>query len=338
MGHRAGRPYFPGGRALKADIPVAVIGGYLGAGKTTLVNHLLRHAAGRRIAILVNEFGDLPIDEDLIEAEGEDMIAISGGCICCSFGSDLTAALIKLSELAPPPDHVVIEASGVAMPGTVALSISILPGFALAGVVVLADGERVQAQAEDDYIGDTILRQLSDADVIVHSKTDLQPDDGAVEAVESWLQAMAPQAKIVPTTQGRVPPDIILGLTGPNAKPQASPHADAGYESRAFRHIPPCVPGDLAQKLATGPYGVIRAKGFLRDCEGASWVIQTVGQRFEAQRSQKLDPAGLVCIGRRGALDTAALEALLGLCRIRGSCHSACPIEKHLLLNEIIFA
>ncbi|MDA8784882.1 GTP-binding protein [Planktomarina temperata] len=255
----------------------------------------------------------LPIDEDLIEAEGEDMIAISGGCICCSFGSDLTAALIKLSELAPPPDHVVIEASGVAMPGTVALSISILPGFALAGVVVLADGERVQAQAEDDYIGDTILRQLSDADVIVHSKTDLQPDDGAVEAVESWLQAMAPQAKIVPTTQGRLPPDIILGLTGPNVKPQASPHADAGYESRVFRHIPPCVPGDLAQKLATGPYGVIRAKGFLRDWEGASWVIQTVGQRFEAQRSQKLDPAGLVCIGRRGALDTAALEALLGL-------------------------
>ncbi|MCH1456691.1 MAG: GTP-binding protein, partial [Planktomarina temperata] len=106
---------------------------------------------------------------------------------------------------------------------------------------------------------------------------------------------------------------IILGLTGPNAKPQASPHADAGYESRVFRHIPPCVPGDLAQKLATGPYGVIRAKGFLRDCEGASWAIQTVGQRFEAQRSQKLDPAGLVCIGRRGTLDTAALEALLGL-------------------------
>jgi len=68
-------------------------------------------------------------------------------------------------------------------------------------------------------------------------------------------------------------------------------------------NIPPCVPEDLAQKLATGPYGVIRAKGFLRDLEGASWVIQTVGRRFEAQRSQKLDPAGVVCIGRRGDLD-----------------------------------
>ena len=87
---------------MKTDVPVTVIGGYLGAGKTTMVNQLLRHAEGRRIAILVNEFGDLPIDEDLIEAEGEDMIAISGGCICCSFGSDLTAALIKLSELTPP--------------------------------------------------------------------------------------------------------------------------------------------------------------------------------------------------------------------------------------------
>ena len=289
-----------------------MIGGYLGAGKTTMVNHLLRHAAGRRIAILVNEFGDLPIDQDLIEAEGEDMIAISGGCICCSFGSDLTAALIKLSELTPTPDHVVIEASGVAMPGTVALSISILPGFVLSGVVVLADGERVQAQAEDDYIGDTILRQLLDADVIVHSKTDLQPNDRAIEAVESWLQAMAPQAKIVPTVQGHVPPDIILGLTGPTAKPQASPHADAGYESLAFREIPPCVPEDLAQKLATGSYGVIRAKGFLRDAEGNSWVIQTVGRRFEAQRGQKSELGGVVCIGRRGDLQAAALHGLLG--------------------------
>jgi G3E family GTPase len=178
--------------------------------------------------------------------------------------------------------------------------------------VVLADGDRIQAQAEDDYIGDTILRQLSDADVIVHSKTDLQSNAAAVEAVESWLQATAPQARVVTTAQGRVPPDIILGLTGPNAKPQASPHADAGYETLTFRQIPPCVPGDLAQKLATGTYGVIRAKGFLRDSERASWVIQTVGRRFEIQRSQKLDPAGVVCIGRRGALDTAALEALLG--------------------------
>jgi len=86
---------------MRQDIPVIVIGGYLGAGKTTLLNHLLRHADGRKIAILVNEFGDLPIDADLIEAKDDEMIAISGGCICCSFGSDMTAALIKLPSWIP---------------------------------------------------------------------------------------------------------------------------------------------------------------------------------------------------------------------------------------------
>ena len=102
---------------MSAALPVTVIGGYLGAGKTTLVNHLLRHAEGRRLAVLVNEFGELPIDADLIEAEGDDLISISGGCVCCSFGSDLTAALLRLAALEPRPDHVVIEASGVAIPG-----------------------------------------------------------------------------------------------------------------------------------------------------------------------------------------------------------------------------
>ena len=78
--------------------PVILISGYLGAGKTTLVNNLLRNAGGTRLAILVNEFGDLPIDEDLIETKDEKLISISGGCICCSFGDDLTGALKDLTE------------------------------------------------------------------------------------------------------------------------------------------------------------------------------------------------------------------------------------------------
>ena len=81
---------------MRQNIPVIVIGGYLGAGKTTLLNHLLRHASGRKIAILVNEFGDLPIDADIIEARDDEMITISGGCICCSFGSDMTLSLIHI--------------------------------------------------------------------------------------------------------------------------------------------------------------------------------------------------------------------------------------------------
>ena len=89
----------------KKVLPITVVGGYLGAGKTTLINHLLRYSEGRRLAILVNEFGELSIDEDLIEAEEAGLISISGGCVCCSFGDDLTGALMDLQNSFCPPQN-----------------------------------------------------------------------------------------------------------------------------------------------------------------------------------------------------------------------------------------
>ena len=152
---------------MQQPLAVTIVGGYLGAGKTTLVNHLLRHANGRRLAILVNEFGALPIDEDLIDTKSEDLISIAGGCVCCSFGSDLTAALIRLSERLPKPDHIIIESSGVAMPGAIAANIGLMEQYLLAGIVVLADSETILNHATDEFIGDTIIRQLNDADLIL---------------------------------------------------------------------------------------------------------------------------------------------------------------------------
>ena len=94
-------------------LPTVVIGGYLGAGKTTLVNHLLRHADGRRVAVLVNDFGDVNIDADLIEGADAGVLSLSGGCLCCSFGDDLVGTLLALQRRQPPPDVVLIELSGV---------------------------------------------------------------------------------------------------------------------------------------------------------------------------------------------------------------------------------
>ena len=137
-------------------LPVTLIGGYLGAGKTTLVNHLLRTADGLRLAVLVNEFGALPIDAELIEARGEKVISIAGGCVCCSYGSDLMAALMDLEEIAGDIDHVLIETSGVALPGQVARSVGLLAGYA---------HEQAHRAREMSPSGTATSTSSSDADV-----------------------------------------------------------------------------------------------------------------------------------------------------------------------------
>ena len=168
-------------------LPVTAIGGYLGSGKTTLVNHLLRNADGRKLAVLVNEFGQLPIDEDLIEAQDDTLISITGGCVCCSYGNDLIEAMMNMLRMEPRPDHILIEASGVALPGGIAASVSLMDGFELDGVVVMTDAETVRRQAANDYIGDTIERQLSDADLVLLNKADLV-SASQLQDLETWMK------------------------------------------------------------------------------------------------------------------------------------------------------
>src|SRR5450631_412872 len=210
LGHRFRRPHLRRSHDMTAPIPVTLIGGYLGAGKTTLVNCLLRNAAGRRLAVLVNEFGALPIDADLILARDDKLISISGGCICCSFGSDLVAALIDIRGREQEIDHLLIETSGVALPGAIVQSLSLVPGLVLDGVIVLADAETIEQRTRDRYMSDTVLGQLGAADIIVLNKTDLVSKESAAATLR-WLAGIVPGARVVPARNASVPPDIILG-------------------------------------------------------------------------------------------------------------------------------
>lgn len=158
--------------AVEHCLPVLLIGGFLGAGKTTLVNELLRQANGSRIAVLVNDFGDVSIDAELIESTEQSVLHIAGGCMCCSYGDDLVAALRQLSARRQSFDRVLIETSGVSLPYTIACTVPLIEGFELRATVVLVDGLSVCGQLEDPLISDTVLRQVDSADVILLNKMD----------------------------------------------------------------------------------------------------------------------------------------------------------------------
>ena len=262
-------------------LPVTVIGGYLGAGKTTMVNHLLRNAGGRRLAVLVNEFGELPIDEDLIEAEGDNLISIA----------------------------VVIESSGVAIPGAILLTVSLIDGFRPDGTVVLADAPQLRRAAVDPYIGDTILRQLRDANIVLMNKSDLLGET-ELEALDLWLADTAPQAARLPSIRGAVAIEAVLGLGAEPLASSAGGHADKLFDSIVLRPAAPVDCEALAARIAEGPYGVVRAKGYLRDRQGGVRLIHVAGNRWEVTPGPDDARPGLVCIGLREGFDGSALVAL----------------------------
>lgn len=314
---------------MTAAIPVTVLGGYLGAGKTTLLNHLLRNAGTTRITVLVNDFGSVNIDADLVEARDGDMLRLAGGCVCCSFGSDLMGALMGLRERAPRPDHVVIETSGVALPGAVASTVRLVPQMRVAARVVAADASMVRRQAADQYVGDLVRGQLHQADLVVLNKTDLATAE-ACEALRRWLAQEAPRAELHTSERGRVPPSLMLGDAAtsvastlssnevqhwllPVGMRPAMPDADALFRSRAFELGAPVDVPALARALAAQPFGLVRAKGLLIDRDGTPTLLQLTGTQTEMSPwpgDSDAQPT-LVCIGTAHQWDEAGLAALI---------------------------
>lgn len=311
----------------RPSIPVTVIGGYLGAGKTTLVNHLLRQASGLRLAVLVNDFGELPIDRDLIESQDGNVIGIAGGCVCCSYDSDLIAALMDLAQRVPPPEHVLLETSGVALPGQVASALGLLPDYRLDAIVTLVDAARVRQHAQDRYLADTIARQLADAHLVLLNKIDLLV--GAERAdLEAWLAGMAPHARLLAAERAQVPLPALLGqqLGGDGRQDRDRrldrdgrhpAHHEAGYVTRTFQPGPVASAAHLAEALADPALGLVRAKGIVEDAGGA-FVVQIVGNAFDVAPAAADTTRGLVVIGLADRIDLAAVEQIVHAAAPRG--------------------
>lgn len=263
-------------------IPVTIIGGYLGVGKTTLLNNLIRAESRRRLAVLVNDFGSINIDADLIADRAGGVVSLANGCICCSIGDDLGFALLDVADLDPAPEHIVIEASGIANPARVRGIISMLAKMQVEATVVVADAADIRRCARDKQIGRLIHDQLAAADLLVLNKIDLATAT-TLRDTEAWLAADYPKTVVVQSTNAALPGDLILGTTA-SIKPKDPQHhrhgpefAHALFESerlldrQAFRAA-----------LDALPPGILRGKGFVRfsDNPGAAEVLQLVGSRW----------------------------------------------------------
>lgn len=310
---------------MSLQVPMTVIGGFLGAGKTTLLNHVLSGEASVRFAVLVNDFGDLAIDGDLVAAHGGDTVTFANGCVCCTLGDSLLETVDRLLAGAQVPQQFLVEASGVADPRSIADYATLHPDLARDLIVVLADVETARTKAADPRLRDTVERQLRAADLVVVNKCDLVGDLERA-ATDAWLRSHTPAA-LVHTVQARLPLELLRAHADEAPAQPASQLPRPGHEGHApfetFRSVtvPMPDPVDIPRLKATLSAlipTVLRAKGFVRpaDAPEGRCLVQLSGQRVEIHALERAGRAGpmpgLVFIGLSDLPGASELAGILG--------------------------
>ena len=243
--------------------PVTVLSGFLGSGKTTLINRLLKADHGLRIAVMINDFGDVNIDKDLVVGQAGDVLELSGGCLCCTIRGDLLQSARALLAGRREFDYLLVETSGLANPYAVAqtfLTPELEQSFRLDSVVTMVDSANIEAWLE---LNDTATEQIRCADLLVMNKLDLVvPED--VDRIKVRLAAINPDARVLPSINGNVPPDLVLDVDThkPKARHEEGQHADHDKVRSVSFAADIELDYDRFDRFIQGlPDGVFRAKG-----------------------------------------------------------------------------
>ena len=336
-------------------IPCTIVTGFLGAGKTTLVRHVLAHAGGRRIAIIVNEFGSLGIDGDTLRACGipgcDDVVELANGCLCCTVADEFVPAMQALLDRDRPPEHILIETSGLALPKPLLKAFgwpSIRSRVTVDGVIAVVDGPAVAAgrfaddpaqvaaqraaDATVDHenpLSEVYLDQLQCADLVVLNKADLL-DAGTLHRLRDEIAHVRPgHSGLLTATEARVDLAILLGVGAAaeddlSARPSCHDAEDGAHEHDDFASfVVPLAetaePDALVARLreVAAAHDVLRMKGFAAVRERPMRLaIQGVGGRFRQHYDRAWNQAEprqgrLVVIGQAG-MDQAAIAADIG--------------------------
>lgn len=271
------------------ELPFTLVGGYLGAGKTTVVNRLLVESAGRRLVVLVNDVGEINVDARLVAEHDGETLELTNGCVCCSIADDLGPALERVRRLAAgpaPPDQVVMELSGVAEPARVAPWAG-TTGFRLDGIVVCADADQIVELAGRRFVGDTIRTQLATADLILLTKTDLADDGG--EAAFTFLAGVG-DAPVVDASTATVASWLSVGGRTVPASTGTGPVEDA--HGAATIEVAGLTLVELERVVDRLPDEVVRAKGLVRCADREHPVeVHVVGSRREFRERPDLSTA-----------------------------------------------
>jgi G3E family GTPase len=304
-------------------VPILLVTGFLGAGKTTVVNHVLSHAEGRRIAAVVNDFGAINIDAELIAGASDGVVSLANGCICCTLEGDLLRTLATLLRRDPKPEFIVIETSGIADPADIVRNLMdpvIWREAPLEAVLCVLDAATSPAALNDDAL---LRSQLRVADVIALNKVDLA-DEAHRAQLRDAVRALRPAAAIVEAQHGEVPAALLFPMdvdhvpavreVGPR-RPSVDRFETLSWTSErrlSLLRLQQAI-GRLAPKLA-------RAKGLFETVEqpGRLTVFQLAGGRATLAPGGAL-PAGvprarIVFIAELGALSLAEIDAAMTAC------------------------